>query len=37
MEFEKLGVWCFTDTLTPAQMIELAQPTENWATEYCGM
>lgn len=28
MELGKLGVWCFTDTLTPAQLTELAQPTE---------
>ena len=28
MELGKLGVWCFTDTLTPAQLTELAQHTE---------
>jgi len=28
MELGKLGVWCFTDPLTPAQLIELAQQTE---------
>ena len=28
MELGKLGVWCFTDTLTPAQLTELAQRTE---------
>ena len=28
MELGKLGVWCFTDTLTPAQLAELAQHTE---------
>lgn len=28
MELGKLGVWCLTDTLTPAQLTELAQHTE---------
>lgn len=28
MELGKLGVWCFTDPLTPAQLTELAQHTE---------
>ena len=28
MELGKLGVWCFTDTLTPLQLTELAQHTE---------
>lgn len=28
MELGKLGVWCFTDGLTPAQLTELAQHTE---------
>ncbi len=28
MELGKLGVWCFTDTLNPAQLTELAQHTE---------
>ena len=28
MELGKLGVWCFTDPLTPAQLTELAQRTE---------
>ena len=28
MELGKLGVWCFTDPLTPAQLTELAQQTE---------
>ena len=28
MELGKLGVFCFTDPLTPAQLIELAQRTE---------
>ena len=29
MELGKLGVFCFTDTLTPAQLTELAQRTES--------
>ena len=28
MELGKLGVFCFTDALTPAQLTELAQQTE---------
>lgn len=28
MELGKLGVFCFTDPLTPAQLTELAQRTE---------
>ena len=28
MELGKLGVWCFTDPLTPEQLKELAQSTE---------
>jgi probable F420-dependent oxidoreductase len=28
VELRKLGVWCFTDALTPAQLRELAQHTE---------
>src|SRR4029450_9666608 len=28
MELGRLGVWCFTDPLTPAQLTELAQHTE---------
>jgi alkanesulfonate monooxygenase SsuD/methylene tetrahydromethanopterin reductase-like flavin-dependent oxidoreductase (luciferase family) len=28
LELRKLGVWCFTDALTPAQLRELAQHTE---------
>jgi probable F420-dependent oxidoreductase len=28
VDLGKLGVWCFTDTLTPAQLTELAQRTE---------
>src|SRR4029450_4941932 len=28
MQLGKLGVWCFTDPLTPAQLTELAQHTE---------
>ena len=29
MELGKLGVFCFTDALTPAQLTELAQQTEH--------
>jgi hypothetical protein len=38
MDLGKKGVFCFTDALNPAQLIELAQRTEhNWAIPPCGI